>query len=59
MEKIRNNSDDGVHLPQKDVDEYNVQVEATKKIVEPTSKRIKVLTKNNKKYYIFTTEDNG
>lgn len=59
MEKIRNNSDDGVILPQKDVDAYNEQVDMTNNIVKPISKRIKTITEKCNKYYIFTTEDNG
>lgn len=59
MEKIRNNSDDGVILPQKDVDAYNEQVDMTKNIVKPIYKRIKTITEKCNKYYIFTTEDNG
>lgn len=59
MEKIRNNSDDGVILPQKDVDAYNEQVDMIKNIVKPIAKRIKTITETCNKYYIFTTEDHG
>lgn len=59
MEKIRNNSDGGVILPQKDVDAYNENIDITKNIVKPISKRIKTITEKSNKYYIFTTENNG